>query len=138
MQAEQAEAEQDERERGAVVEPGLAGQREAQPVAIGRLGDLHVGGEHRIGRREDAAEQDRRAERQAEPGDAGPAMSATVTSIDTIARRSGSSQRPSLRPTLIFRPEPNSDSSTTTSAMLLERACACDVGASAASRARAG
>ena len=45
----------------------------ASPVSAKRsrsrspgLGHLHVGGEHRIGRREDAAEQDRRAERQAE------------------------------------------------------------------------
>ena len=39
-----------------------------------------------------------------------------MTSIERIARRSGSSQRPSLRPALIFSPEPNSDSRTTTSA----------------------
>ena len=66
VQPEQAEAEQHQREGGAVVQPGLAGQREAEAVAVAGLGHLHVGGEHRIGRREDAAEQDRRAERQAE------------------------------------------------------------------------
>ena len=44
-------------------------------------------------------------------------MSATVTSIEITARRKGSSQRPSLRPRLIFSPEPNSESSTTISAM---------------------
>ena len=107
--------------------------RPASPVSAKRsrsrsvgFGDLHVGGEHRIGRREDAAEQDRRAQRQAEPGDAGARRCrATVTTIETIARRSGSSQRPSLRPTLIFSPEPNSDSSTTTSA-IRSSARACD------------
>ena len=66
VQPEQAEAEQHERKGGAVVEAGLAGEGEAEPVAVARLGDLHVGGEHRVGRREDAAEQDRGAERQAE------------------------------------------------------------------------
>ena len=40
-----------------------------------------------------------------------------MTTIDTRASRNGSSQRPSDRPTLIFMPEVNSDSSTTTSAM---------------------
>jgi hypothetical protein len=39
-----------------------------------------------------------------------------VTSIDTLARRSGSNQRPLPRPTLIFSPEVKSESSTTTSA----------------------
>ena len=103
---------------GAVVQPGLAGEREAQPVAVVGVGQLHVGGEHRIGRREDRAEQHRGAERQAEQQDAGERRRrATVTAIETTARRTGSSQRPSLRPTLIFRPEVNSDSSTTTSAM---------------------
>ena len=77
VQAEQAEAEHHERKGGAVVEAGLAGEGEAQAVAVARLGDLHVGGEHRVGRRQDAAEQDRGAERQAEgehadTGDAAP------------------------------------------------------------------
>ena len=36
-----------------------------------RLGDLHVGGEHRVGRRQDAAEQDRSAQRQAQQEHAG-------------------------------------------------------------------
>jgi hypothetical protein len=45
------------------------------------------------------------------------ATSATVTSIASDARRSGNNQRPSLRPRLIFSPEPNSESRTTTSAM---------------------
>ncbi len=55
-QTEQAQAEQHDGERSAVVEPGLAGEREAQSVAVAGLGDLHVGREHRVGRREDAAE----------------------------------------------------------------------------------
>ncbi len=45
------------------------------------------------------------------------ATSATVTSIESDASRNGRSQRPSLRPRLIFSPEPNSESRTTTSAM---------------------
>jgi hypothetical protein len=60
------------------------------------------------------------------PSQATPAnaISATVTTIETVARRSGSSQRPSLKPTLIFSPDPNSDSRSTTSAMRSSaRAC---------------
>ena len=45
-----------------------------------------------------------------------PAIKATVTSIETMARRTGSSQRPSPKPALIFRPEPNSESRATISA----------------------
>ena len=48
-----------ERERQAVVEPGLGGQGEPELVGLVdlvvaglRAGDLHVGGEHRVGRRE--------------------------------------------------------------------------------------
>ena len=66
VQPEQTQAEQHHRKRSAVVEAGLAGEGEAQAIAVARLGHLHVGREHRVGRREDAAEQDRRAERQAE------------------------------------------------------------------------
>src|SRR5450755_1479793 len=70
VQAEQAEAEQHEGKRRAVVEPGLASQGEAQAVAVAGLGHLHVGGEHRVGRREDAAEEDGGAHREAEHGHA--------------------------------------------------------------------
>ena len=45
-----------------------------------------------------------------------PAIKATVTSIETIASRKGSSHRPSPKPALIFRPEPNKESRTTISA----------------------
>ena len=64
VRAQHAEAEQHEREGRAVVEPGLAGQREAQPVAIPRVGGLDVGREHGVGRREHGPEHDGGADRQ--------------------------------------------------------------------------
>jgi hypothetical protein len=67
VEAEQAEAEHDEGEGGAVVHPGLAGQPEADGVAVARPLDLDVGGEHRVGRGEDGAEQDGRPQRQPQP-----------------------------------------------------------------------
>ena len=61
----------DERERQPVVETGLGGEREPHLVlgvlVVGRLADLHVGGEHRVGRRERGAEQQRRGRHQARP-----------------------------------------------------------------------
>jgi hypothetical protein len=67
----------DEREGETVVEPGLRGQREAHLVALvdllarllllggGRTPDLDVGGEHRVGGRENGAEQQGRRRGQA-------------------------------------------------------------------------
>ena len=61
-------------------------------------------------------------------------MSATVTSIDTSARRSGGNHRLSLSPTLIFKPEVKSDSSTMTSVMCsMRRLCWARLGAANAS-----
>ena len=66
VQRQQAQAEHDERERRAVVQAALAGQAEAQAVAVAGFVDLHLRGQHRVGRREDGAEQHGRAERQFE------------------------------------------------------------------------
>ena len=69
------EGEVDERESEAVVEPGLGGEREADPALIALTGppDLDVGREHRIGRGQDRAqEQGRsRAEIQNPPAEKG-------------------------------------------------------------------
>src|SRR5215203_4591447 len=66
VMSEQAEAEHDEREGGAVVETGFAGETEAKSVPVFGIGHLHVRGEHRIGGGEDRAEEDRGAEREVE------------------------------------------------------------------------
>ncbi len=68
---EEPEPEHDEGEGGAVVESGLAGETEAEAVAILRIGDLDVRGEHGIGRGEDGAEEDGGAEREVENHGAG-------------------------------------------------------------------
>ena len=63
-QAHQAESEHDERVGGAIIEPAFAGEAEAQAVAVGRVVELDVCRQHRVGRRQDAAEQDRYADWQ--------------------------------------------------------------------------
>ena len=63
VQPQEPQAEHHEGEGGAVVHPRLAGEREAQAVAIGRTFHLHVRGEHRVGGGEDRPEQHGRAER---------------------------------------------------------------------------
>jgi hypothetical protein len=54
----QRKREQDPRRREAVVHPALGGEAEAHRVALGDAADLHVGGEHRIGRRDDRPEEE--------------------------------------------------------------------------------
>jgi hypothetical protein len=66
MQAEQSETEHHQRESRAVVHAGLAGEREAELVAVAGMADLNVGGEHRVGGRDDRPEQHGGAQRQAE------------------------------------------------------------------------
>ena len=67
VQAEQAEAQHHERKSGAVVQAALAREAEAHTVAITRLAQLDIGGQHRVGGRKNRPEQDGRAQRQAEP-----------------------------------------------------------------------
>jgi hypothetical protein len=62
-ESEQTEPEHDKGEGHAVVQPGLAGEREAHAVAIERVADLHVRREHRIRRRQNGPEQNGSAER---------------------------------------------------------------------------
>ena len=66
VQAEQAQAEHHKRERGTIVQRAFAGQAEAQAVAVTGVLDLHVGGQYRVGGREDAAQQHRCTQRQAQ------------------------------------------------------------------------
>ena len=66
VQAQQAEPEHHERERRAIVQPALAGQAEADAVRVRPGLRAHVGGQHRIGRRQDRPQQHCRAQRQAE------------------------------------------------------------------------
>ena len=98
--------------------------RPASPVRAKRsrsrsagVAHLHVGGQHRVGRRQDRAEQDRRPQRQAEPDDADQRDAApTVSTIDTEASRSG--QPPAAvaqAATRSFSPAVNSETMTATS-----------------------
>ena len=64
MQAEQAQAQHHEREGDAVVQAPFAGQAEAQAVAVAGLQYLDIGGQNRVGGREDGAEQDGGAQRK--------------------------------------------------------------------------
>ena len=57
VQSEQSQSQHDEGERGSVVQSALAGEPEAQAIAIVGVRDLHIRGEYRIGRRQDRAEQ---------------------------------------------------------------------------------
>ncbi len=63
MGSEERQAEQHERKRGAVVEPGLAGQCQAHPIAIVGMRYLHLGRQHRICRRHDRGDQQREVQR---------------------------------------------------------------------------
>jgi hypothetical protein len=63
VQTKQTETEKDEREGGAVVQPALAGQAEAQQVTVSGLVDLDVRRQHRVGRRQNAPDQDGSAQR---------------------------------------------------------------------------
>ena len=69
MQSKQTETEHDEGECRSVVEPSLSGEGKAQPVPVSRSGDLDIGRQHRVGRRQHRPEQDRGAQRQLERGD---------------------------------------------------------------------
>ena len=71
VEPEQAQPQHDEREGGAVVQARLAGEGEPQAIPVRRVRHLDVGGEHRVGRRQDRAEEDRGPPRQAEPHHAG-------------------------------------------------------------------
>jgi hypothetical protein len=64
VQAQQAQAEDDEGKGAAVVHARFAGQVEAQLVAVAGVAGLHIGGQHRVGGRQDRAQQDSRAQRQ--------------------------------------------------------------------------
>ena len=64
--AHEAEPQHDERERGAVVQAGFSGQAEPDRFGIMLVLDLHVRRKDRIGRREQRAEQHRRAQGQTE------------------------------------------------------------------------
>ncbi|MNI62235.1 hypothetical protein D3C73_1175440 [compost metagenome] len=55
-----------EGKRNAVVESGLTGKTEAHGVVILGIVDLHQRGQHRVGRCQDRADQQRRAPRQVE------------------------------------------------------------------------
>jgi len=66
MQTQQAQTQHHEGKCGAVVEPALPGQAEAQAVAITGRFDLDRGGKHRVRRGENRAQQDGRARRQTE------------------------------------------------------------------------
>jgi hypothetical protein len=55
----QRERQQDPGRGEAVVHPALGGEAEAHRVALGDAPDLHVGGEHGVGRRNDRREQER-------------------------------------------------------------------------------
>jgi hypothetical protein len=72
VHAEQTEPEHHERKRRAVIQPALAGQAEAQAVAIIRLVHLNIRGEHRVGRGQNAAEQNSRPQRQRKQIDTDP------------------------------------------------------------------
>jgi len=63
VQTQEAEAEKDEREGGAVVQSTLTGQAEAQQVAVTGLVDLDVRRQHGVGGRQDSPEQDGSAQR---------------------------------------------------------------------------
>jgi hypothetical protein len=62
--ADQAEPEHHEREGGSVVEPGFAGEAEPNRLGVVLVRDLHIGGKHGIGRRENCAEQHGHAKRE--------------------------------------------------------------------------
>ncbi|MCY1425410.1 hypothetical protein D9M71_411970 [compost metagenome] len=74
---QEQQAEDNEREGDTVVEPGFAGQSEAYPVVVPRVIDLDQARQHRVGRRQDRADQQCRApgqaqqimQYQAQPGD---------------------------------------------------------------------
>ena len=66
VQAEQAQTQHHKRKRGAVVHASLAGEREAQAIAVTGVAALHVGRQHRVGRGHDGTEQNAGAQRQAE------------------------------------------------------------------------
>ena len=72
-------------------------------------------GEHRVGGREDRAEQDRRAERQAEPETPASRDQRDGQHHRDVASRSGSSQRRSPRAVRSLSPAVNSETSTATS-----------------------
>ena len=139
VQAEQAEAEQDEGKRRAVVEAGLAGQREAQPVAIAsaRATCTSEASTGSVGARMPPS---RIAAPSGRPSQAtpAPAMSATVTSIETSASRSGSSQRPSPQADAHLQPRPEQRQQQDDLGDPLERARHATTARPAASRARAG
>jgi hypothetical protein len=66
VQTQQAQAQHHERKRGAVVEPALPGQAEAQAVAIAGRFDLHGSCKYRVGGGENRAQEDGCARRQTE------------------------------------------------------------------------
>ena len=74
---QQQQAENHERERDAVVEPGFSGKTKAYAVDIPCVVDLHQSGQHRVGRCQHRPDQQRRPPRQlqapvqqhADPGD---------------------------------------------------------------------
>jgi hypothetical protein len=66
VQAQQTEAEHDEGKGGAIVEAAFSCQGDAKPAAVFRVGHLHVGGQHRVGGRQDGAQQHGRAQGQAQ------------------------------------------------------------------------
>ena len=108
---QQPQPEHHERKGRAVVEPGLAGQREAQPVAVARIVHLHVGGEHRVGGRQDR--------RPAAPPRPAAARAADADHRDQRHRDHHRHRQPqrreparSRKPALILSPAVNSDTST--------------------------
>ena len=66
VQPEQSHPQHHKRKSAAVVHARLAGQGEAQLVAVTGMTDLDIGRQHRIGGRQDRAQQDARAQWQAE------------------------------------------------------------------------
>jgi hypothetical protein len=70
VQAQHPQAEDGERECGAVVQARLAGEAETDPVAVRRVLHLNVGREHRVGGRKDRPEQYGGARWEVQQGDA--------------------------------------------------------------------
>lgn len=66
MQSQQPEAKHHERKSGAVIHACLAGEGEAQAVAVLAVANLYLGSEHRVGGRNDRTEQNCRAHGHAE------------------------------------------------------------------------
>ena len=57
VKSQKAQAQHDEWKRGAIVQARFTAESEAQSIAVERIGDLNIRGEHRIGRREYCAQQ---------------------------------------------------------------------------------